>query len=297
MKVRECKEEIIIKDSINGNSITGCNYTRYDRHGNVIYHGDDIGNETQFDITYYENPTKSDVIKEKITKVILLGKKVEETISKYDINGVLSKEEKVVMDNSTTPPTVRQVHIMEYGPIEDGNRLIKHTIHDNKKDEVFTITAQPMSEDRVIRYVDKNGLVVRAELYDMNNRVVKIEDYPGDRLYVYGYYENTKKILSSGVFSLIENTIVSKEDNTYNENGDITFSESFLGEKGQQIQTWISYDDDGKIIKQIELTTDLTTQKTSCVKVVSEYRYDESGLVSSIESEHVAKSYSYQYYK
>ena len=53
MVVKEVKESIKIIEGID-EVVESENVTKFDKYGNVVYHGDDVGNSVNVEIEYYE---------------------------------------------------------------------------------------------------------------------------------------------------------------------------------------------------------------------------------------------------
>ena len=306
MVVKEVKESIKIIEGID-EVVESENVTKFDKYGNVVYHGDDVGNSVNVEIEYYEqdgdNPPP---VKSKTVSTTFLDNLTEVISTKYTVDGKKIEEKGTIYDTKNNK--VRQ----EYTAIFNTEGLCNYeslkTVEDKSTNETFTITAKLPDEvkhskndddlDNLWYFVDKNDLIVRSELYDNMGRLIKKEDYPNNKMYVYGFYNDTMSLSSYGILSIIDDKIFYIEENKFDSKDRVIYNETTSYEEAVQKQNWLKYDENGDCISHSEVTTDLSGEIPKPPKVVvTKCKYDENHHIIESSQKYEVHKYEYTYYE
>lgn len=304
MVVKEIKSHIKVIDL--DEVIEVDNITRYNEYGEVILHSDDNGNTIEVKVEYYEKggdeipPTKSRTIKSTV-----LGKLVNIVRFEYTRCGKTIIKSETDFRSRGDEPEPYEETVTIYNTNGLCNYEKDKTIINKWTNEIFTITAKLPSEvdhadtkgfDNVWYFVDKNNLITRCEAYDNKGRLIKLEDYPGNKMYVYGYYEDTKELLSKGITSILDDKIYYIEHNKFDDKGHIVYSEITSYEEASKTQRWSTYDDNGNCISCSEVLVDLRGVSNLKPKTtITKYKYNEDGRIIESDTDKGTKVVTYEY--
>lgn len=306
MVIKEIKESITIIEGLD-EVIESDVITTFDKYGNMVSQKDDVGNCVESVIEYYEQDgVDTPPVKSKTTIIHILNKLSDKTSTTYTKEGKKIEEKKLLFDGTSDKPIQEHTIIFNTDGICNYEKL--KTIIDNKTGETFTIEAKLPSEvkhakklkdmENLWYFVDKNGLVTRSELYDNQGRLLKLEDYPDDRMYVYGYRGDTTKLLSCGIFSIIENRIVYIEENKFDDKDRIIFNETISYQDATQTQNWLTYDDNGDCVTHSENLIDLRGENPNPPKTtVTRCKYDENHHILESSTKEKTHKYEYSFYE